>query len=30
VTDRRGVAVARDADLGATLIDEYIRFPVVA
>ncbi|MEP6625406.1 MAG: hypothetical protein ABJC79_13250 [Acidimicrobiia bacterium] len=26
---RRGVVVPRDADLGLTLIDEYVRFPVV-
>jgi len=30
VSARRGLDVPRDADLGLTLIDEYIRFPVVA
>ncbi len=28
VSARRGVEVPRDADLGLTLIDEYVRFPV--
>ena len=30
VSARRGIDVPRNADLGLTLIDEYIRFPVVA
>jgi hypothetical protein len=30
LSDRRGTPVARDEHLGLALIDEYVRFPVVA